>query len=173
MLQDVRDIDESSVSICDPAELYSNQRIVSVASVKFGQSATPDFSIFQYVAGWQVACNIRVCLPGGGPQKALKEEPMKSISELADIYETWATANEVRAEKILASLDSLLGDEEEQSWRASLLKADAAELKKRAKELRNLDRGMVEIVQDGYKVPQDRDRDCKRPQTIWRYNRFR
>ena len=31
---------------------------------------------------------------------------MKSLSELADIYEKWATANEATAEEILASLDS-------------------------------------------------------------------
>jgi len=41
-----------------------------------------------------------------GRCKAFKEEPMKSLSELADIYEKWATANEATAEEILASLDS-------------------------------------------------------------------
>ena len=32
---------------------------------------------------------------------------MKSLSELADVYEKWATVNEARADEILAAQDSL------------------------------------------------------------------
>jgi hypothetical protein len=99
---------------------------------------------------------------------------MRSLSEQAGIYEKWATANEATAEEIMSSLDSLLTEvREQQRWRAGQLVADAAALKIRAKDLREIDRGMVEIVQDGYKDPQDRNQVCDRPQTIWRYNRFR
>ena len=74
----------------------------------------------------------------------LMEEPMKSLSELADIYERWANANEATAEEILARLDSLPGNvQQQQRWRASQVKAEAAALKKRAAELRNLDGGKV------------------------------
>ena len=97
---------------------------------------------------------------------------MKTLLELAEIYENWATTNEARAEEILASLDSA-DDVEDQRWRASQLKADAAVLKERAKELRDLDVGMIEIVQDGYKVPQDREQACDASQATWRYKRLR
>jgi hypothetical protein len=74
----------------------------------------------------------------------LMEEPMKSLSELADIYERWANANEATAEEILARLDSLPGNvQQQQRWRASQVKAEAAALKKRAAELRDLDGGKV------------------------------
>jgi hypothetical protein len=99
---------------------------------------------------------------------------MKSLSELAAIYERWANANEATAEEILTRLDTLPGNiQEQQRWRASQVKAEAAALKIRAKELRDLDSGMVQIVQDGYKVPQDRDQCCNGPEAIWRYKRFR
>jgi len=102
------------------------------------------------------------------------EELMKSLSELADIYERWANANEATAEEILSRMDSLPAKvQEQQRWRTNQIKAEAAALKKRAAELRNLDSGMVEIIQDGYKAPQERDQGCGRPRTIWRYNRFR
>src|SRR5262249_57362457 len=110
----------------------------------------------------------------GRAEVKLMEEPMKSLSELANIYEKRATENEARAEEILAAQDSYAFEvREQQLWRASHLKAEAAALKTRATELRDLDGGMVEIVQDGYKVPQHRDQGCDRPRTIWRYNRFR
>jgi hypothetical protein len=102
------------------------------------------------------------------------EEHMKSLSELAAIYDRWAEANELFAEEILSRLDSLPDNsQEQQRWRASHLMAEAAALKLRAEELWDLDGGMVEIVQDGYKVPQDRNVGCDGPQTIWRYKRFR
>ena len=83
----------------------------------------------------------------------LMEEPMKSISELAAIYESWATANEAKAQEILASLDSLSGETREQRWTANHLLADAEALKIRAKELRFLAGERVEMVEDGYKAP--------------------
>jgi hypothetical protein len=99
---------------------------------------------------------------------------MKSLSELAAIYERWANANEATAEEILTRLDTLPGNiQEQQRWRASQVKAEAAALKIRAKELRDLESGMVQIVQDGYKVPQDQDQCCNGPEAIWRYKRFR
>ena len=55
---------------------------------------------------------------------------MKSLSELADIYDRWATANEATAEEILARLDSLPDDvRKQQRWRADQLVADAVALK--------------------------------------------
>ena len=103
------------------------------------------------------------------------EKPMTSLSGLADFYEKWAKANEATAEELLACLESLPWEvQEQQRRRAGQLVADAAALKIRAKELRDLEGGgMVEIVQDGYKVPQDGNQDRDRSQTIWRYNRFR
>ena len=84
----------------------------------------------------------------------LMEEPMRSLSEQAAIYEKWAKANEATAEEMMSSLDSLATEiREQQRWRAGQLVADAAALKIRAKELRDLDSGMLEIPQDGCKVP--------------------
>ena len=79
---------------------------------------------------------------------------MRSLSELAAIYEKWANANEATAEELLASVDSLVDEVQEQRWRANQLLAEAAALKIRAQELRDLDGGMIEIVEDGCKVPQ-------------------
>jgi hypothetical protein len=94
---------------------------------------------------------------------------MKTRSELADIYDRWAKQNEAYAEEILASQDSYAYEvREHQLERASQLVDEAAALKTRAAELRKLDRGMVELVQDGYKVPQDRDQRCDGPQAIRR-----
>ena len=99
---------------------------------------------------------------------------MKSPSELAATYEPWANANEATAEEMLARLDSLPVDiQQQQRWRAGQIMADAAALKIRAQELRDLEGGIVELVEDGYKVPQDRNHGCGRPRVIWRYNQFR
>jgi len=99
---------------------------------------------------------------------------MKSLSELAAIYEKWATANEATAEEILSRLESLPVDiQQRQRWRASQVKAEASALKIRAKELRNLEGGIVEIIQDGYKVPQDDNQRCDGPQVIRRHRRLR
>jgi len=100
---------------------------------------------------------------------------MKSLSELADIYERRANANEATAEEMLAGLDSFAGEIREQHrWRANQLIAEAAALKIRAKELRNLEgNGIVEIVQDGYKVSQDETLRCDHPRTLWRHKRSR
>ena len=99
---------------------------------------------------------------------------MKTLSDVAADYDNEATANEAIAEEILACLDSLPGEiQEQQRQRASQLVADAAALKIQAKELRDLDGRLVEIMQGGHNVPQDRNPGRNRPQTIWRYNRFR
>jgi hypothetical protein len=75
-----------------------------------------------------------------GSRKRAKEEFMKSLSELADVYEKWATANEATAEEILSRLDSLPGEaKQQQRWRASQVMVEAAALKKRAAELRKLE----------------------------------
>ena len=72
---------------------------------------------------------------------------MKSISELANIYLRWATANEACAEEILAVQDSYAYEiQEHQFERAIQLMDEAAFLKKRAAELRNLDGAMVETI---------------------------
>jgi hypothetical protein len=73
---------------------------------------------------------------------------MKSLSELADTQEKWATANEAAAEEILSRLDSLSSDvQQQQRWRldrvlrfvAGRAMAEAAARKKRAAELRKLE----------------------------------
>jgi len=65
---------------------------------------------------------------------------MKSLSELADTYERWATETEARADEILAAQDSYAYEvREHQRWRAEQLRAEAAALKKRAAELRKLE----------------------------------
>jgi hypothetical protein len=97
---------------------------------------------------------------------------MKSLSELADIYEKWASANEARAEEILACQDSYAYEgREHQLWRASQLVAEAAALKTRAAELRQLEDGMVELLEVP-RTPQDRDLGCDRLRTTHQ-NRFR
>jgi hypothetical protein len=63
---------------------------------------------------------------------------LKSLSELANIYEKWANANEATAEELLACSDSLAGHvQQQQRWRAAQLMAEAAALKIPAQELRN------------------------------------
>ena len=76
-----------------------------------------------------------------GSRKSVKEEFMKSLSELADVYEKWATEKEATAEGILASTDSLVDEVQEQRERAGRLMAEATVLKKRATELRKLEQG--------------------------------
>jgi hypothetical protein len=79
-------------------------------------------------------------LTQGGQHKVFKEELMKSLSELADVYEKWATETDARADEILAAQDSYAYEvREHQLWRAEQLKAEAAALKKRAAEIRNLE----------------------------------
>ena len=65
---------------------------------------------------------------------------MKSLSELADVYEKWATEDESRADEILAAQDSYAYEiSDHQLWRAEQLRAEASALKKRAAELRKLE----------------------------------
>jgi hypothetical protein len=112
---------------------------VSLPSVKFGQSTRSNFQS-------SIGCSLegklryRVASAREGSRKRVKEEFMKSLSELADVYEQWATANEATAEEILSRLDSLPGEaQQQQRWRASQVMAEAAVLKKRAAELRKLE----------------------------------
>jgi hypothetical protein len=56
----------------------------------------------------------------------LMEEHMKSLSELADIYDRWATANEATAEEIITSLDSLPKEVKEQHFGRSVSVRDDA-----------------------------------------------
>jgi len=77
-------------------------------------------------------------------------ELLKSLSELANIYEKWANANEATAEELLACLDSLAADvQKQQRWRAAQLVAEAAALKIRAHELRNV-AAVNEAIEMGY-----------------------
>src|SRR5262245_64454406 len=115
----------------------------------------------------------RLHLPGRAGSKAFKEEPMKSMSELADIYENWATVNEARADEILAAQDSYAYEVQEyQLERASQLMDEAASLRKKAAKLRELESGMHELVHDGHKVPQERNQGCDRSHAIWPSKHF-
>jgi len=86
-----------------------------------------------------------------GQEVDVVPELLKSLSELANIYEKWANANEATAEELLACLDSLAGDvQKQQRWRAAQLVAEAAALKIRAHELRNVSNGKRSDRDDGY-----------------------
>jgi hypothetical protein len=98
---------------------------------------------------------------------------MKSLSELADVYEKWAGANEATAEGILASVDSLVDEVQEQREHAGQLMAEAAALKTRAAELRKLEGGIPEELHAVSRTADDRDHGCDLPRIIRRYNRFR
>ena len=66
---------------------------------------------------------------------------MKSLSDVAASYDERALANEATAEQILSCLDSFAAEiRENQRWRAGWLTADAAELRARAAELRQVER---------------------------------
>jgi hypothetical protein len=94
----------------------------------------------------------------GRQHKVFKEEFMKSLSELAGVYEKWATETDARADEILAAQDSYAYEvREHQLWRAEQMRAEAAALKKRAAELRKLEGGTIDVIQDGYKVPHHLD----------------
>src|SRR5215831_18108076 len=71
-------------------------------------SGSARFFIFQGFAGGRTLARRSACREGS--RKSVKEEFMKSLSELADVYEKWATANEATAEEILSRLDSLPGE---------------------------------------------------------------
>ena len=96
---------------------------------------------------------------------------MKSLSELSDVYEKWAAANEATAEGILASIDSLVEDVQEQRERAGQLMAEAAALEKGAADLRKLEGEIPAQLHVVSRTPDDRYQGCDRPRTIWRYNR--
>jgi len=141
---------------------------------KFGQSATVIFQSFNTLQLGRRLAISRLQLPGRAGSKAFKEEPMKSLSELADIYQNWATTNEARADEILAAQDSYAYEVREfQLERASQLMDEAASLRKRATKLRELESGMHELVQYGYKILQDRNQRCDRTHAIWPSKHFR
>ena len=103
-----------------------------------------------------------------------REDLIKSLPELADVYEKWATEDEARADEILAAQDSFAYEVREyQLERASQLMDEAASLRKRAAKLRELESAMHELVHDGYKIPQDRDQRCDRTHAIFPSKHFR
>ena len=62
---------------------------------------------------------------------------MKALSELANIYEEWAAANEATAEEIQARVDSVSEEiRNDKRWLADWLTADAVELRTIAAGLR-------------------------------------
>jgi hypothetical protein len=66
---------------------------------------------------------------------------MNSLSDMAARYDEWAKAHEATAKDILACLDSFAeGIRENQRWRADWLTAEAAELRARAAQLREVNR---------------------------------
>jgi hypothetical protein len=68
------------------------------------------------------------------------EERMKSFSEIADIYEEWANADEAMAEMILADFPSSATEvERDKRDRASRLTAEATALRDDALELRKIE----------------------------------
>ena len=147
---------------------------MSLRCGKFGQSAALIFLSFNTLQlGRRLAIFPFALRQGGQAPKAFKEEPLKSLSELADIYQHWATANEARAGGILAAQNSYAFEVREyQLERASQLMDEAASLRKRAAKLRELANGIQELAHDGYKVPQNRNQGCDRPHAIWPSNHF-
>jgi hypothetical protein len=71
---------------------------------------------------------------------------MKTLSDVAASYDEWAETNEATAEEILAGLDSCAVDiRENQRCHASLLSAEAVELRDRAAEFRNIERRLSSL----------------------------
>jgi hypothetical protein len=86
------------------------------------------------------------------------EELMKSLSEIAALYDDWANANEVSVEEILVGLDSFADDvREHQRRRADWLTAEAMALRAKAVELRTVEATMVEQLNGVCRTPKDRD----------------
>ena len=86
------------------------------------------------------------------------EELMKSLSEIAALYDDWANANEVSVEEILVGLDSFADDvREHQRRRADWLTAEAMTLRAKAVELRTVEATMVEQLPSVCRTPKDRD----------------
>ena len=90
------------------------------------------------------------------------EEPMKSLSEIATLYDQWANANETSVEEILVDLDSFAdGVREHQRRRADWLTAEATTLRAKAVELRTIEAAMVEQLPRVRIIPKDRDHGRK------------
>ena len=65
---------------------------------------------------------------------------MNSLSEVAASYDERAQANEATAEEIMAFLDFVAAEiRDDQCWRADWLTTEAARLRARAEELRNVE----------------------------------
>ena len=85
---------------------------------------------------------------------------MKSLSEIAALYDEWANANEVSVEKILVSLDSFADDvREHQQRRANWLTAEAVTLRAKAIELRTVEAAMVEQLLVSAEPPRSNGRE--------------
>jgi hypothetical protein len=90
------------------------------------------------------------------------EEPMKSLSEIAALYDQWAKANDTSVEEILVGLDSFADDDREhQRRRADWLTAEATTLRAKAVELRTIEAAMVEQLPGVRITPKDRDHGRK------------
>ena len=71
---------------------------------------------------------------------------MKSFSEIADIYEEWAKADEATAERILADFGSSATEvARHQREHANWLTAEATTLKDNASELRKIDAALAKL----------------------------
>jgi len=85
------------------------------------------------------------------------EELMKSLSEIAALYDDWANANEVSVEEILVGMDSFADDvREHQRRRADWLTAEAMTLRAKAVELRTAEATMVGQLHGVCRTPKDR-----------------
>jgi hypothetical protein len=107
-------------------------RQLTIANLQFLQSVT----------FWKVACKPHdMASTEVRHRGTFMEEPMKTLSDVAASYEEWAETNEATAEEILVCLDSCAVDiRENQRYRASLLSAEAVELRDRAAEFRKMQR---------------------------------
>ena len=118
-------------------------------------SEHPDGESHQWFRVWQVACPTTLCFDAAG--HTFMEELMKSLSEIALLYDDWANANEVSVEKILVGLDSFADDvREHQRRRADWLTAEAIALRAKALELRTVEATMVEQLHGVSTTPKDR-----------------
>jgi hypothetical protein len=114
-------------------------------NVSPGVSAFAKFRQRSYVGffNFSIHCSLVSNVPISFVQECFEgfmEEHMKSLSDLADSYDAWAKVAETASEETLACLDTFAIDvQADQRWRASLLAAEAVELRARAEELRTLE----------------------------------
>jgi hypothetical protein len=114
---------------------------VSASFVKLSQ---PERSAFQPFSTFQLESDLPHLPAQEADVSALTNEPMKSLSELADVYERWATETEARADEILAAQDCYAYEvREHQLWRAEQMRAEAAALKKKPAPISRPANGLV------------------------------